>query len=78
MQLNVHNMVATGGHCRFGGHFVMKFRKFLLLYVAQRTLKKFLSCWPIAMTTKFLSLPRVDEAEYVAQRSHFLAALLST
>jgi hypothetical protein len=78
MQQNAPNMVATGGHCRFGGRFVTKFRKYRLLYAVQKTHKKFLSCWRTAMTTKFLSHHQVDEAEYVVQQSHSLAVLLST
>jgi hypothetical protein len=78
MRQNVPNMVVTGGHCRFGGHFVMRFHKFQLLCAAQRTHKKFQSCWRIAMTTKFLSRHQVDEAEYVEQPFLSLVVSLST
>jgi hypothetical protein len=78
MQQNVRNMDVIGGRCRFDGHCVMKCHKFRRLFVAPKTRRKFLSCWRIAMTTKFLSRHLVDEAEYAVQQSLCLVALLST
>ena len=71
-------MVVTGGHYRFGGHFVMRFHKFRLLYAVQRTRKKYQSCWRIAMIIKFLSHHQADVAEYAEQPFPSLVVLLLT